>query len=149
MPETPDHECSFLFQPCDADGKPQDRDHCRIPGCGKARPDPVVATLRDIADNFIAANFIGPDYPPLAADLKSIAYRLEAVIRGEDDPGPATRTEWGAAYEGQEQPGVLFGIREYDDREGAESMIRNAFADVLVTRTVTATPWQRVEVSNA
>lgn len=30
-------ECSFLFQPCDDDGKPQDRDHCRIPGCGKPR----------------------------------------------------------------------------------------------------------------
>jgi len=39
MPDTADHEgeCSFLFQPLDDDGRPQDRDHCRIPGCGKPR----------------------------------------------------------------------------------------------------------------
>ena len=30
-------ECSFLVQPFGDDGSPNDRDHCRFPGCGKAR----------------------------------------------------------------------------------------------------------------
>jgi hypothetical protein len=51
------------------------------------------------------------------------------------------------AYEGDEQPGVLFGVRDYDDREDAETTITMGLGDVLVTRTVTATPWQRAEVS--
>lgn len=72
---------------------------------------------------------------------------MAACDREAPAGAPATFTEWGVAYEGDEQPGALTGIREYDDREDAERIIREGFGDVLVTRTVTATPWQRAEAA--
>ena len=84
LAEGPAHEggCSFLVQPFGDDGSPQDRDHCRFPGCGKARPDPVVATLRDIAEHFLGGT------SPLAADLSAIADRL-TLAKCRRPPGGA------------------------------------------------------------
>ena len=66
---------------------------CDRPGpcvkCGTPRPDPVVATLRDIAANFI------PD-AALAAEQMALAGRVEASLRGEDaapKPGRRARVE--------------------------------------------------------
>lgn len=152
MPETASrHVCSYPVQPFADDGTRNDRGRCLVPGCTQQRGRTVPvdeALLRSALRDALA--FAQALENSGDTDATEFVREYEtALLQLADAPEAVTRTEWGAAYEGQEQPGVLFGIREYDDREGAESMIRNAFADVLVTRTVTATPWQRVEVSNA
>lgn len=82
----PDHECSFLFQPCDDDGKPQDRDHCRH--CGKARSRALAVSeeyLRTVLRDALAfAQALANSGDPEA--LGSVARYELALLRLPDAP---------------------------------------------------------------
>jgi hypothetical protein len=148
VPETASrHVCSYPVQPFADDGTRNDRGRCQVPGCevpaGLTVPvDEALlrSALRDaLAFAQMQANLGDEEAPQFVAEYET------ALLQLADAPAvPEPRTEWGVAYEGEERPGVLFGVREGKCREDAEAMIAQGFADVLVTRTVAATPWQRV-----
>ena len=90
MPETCAHSWSC------------ERPHsCDRPGpcvkCGAGYPDPVVATLRDIAEHFVR-----PRLTLMAAELSVFADRLEAAMRGEQPHEISGEVEFALAYGGED-----------------------------------------------
>lgn len=148
-PAAPGHKCAY---PPHGDllGRPDDR--CVT--CEQQRPASRMVAVGEVFLRRVLRDALCfAEYHATAGDLDSPQYIREyevALLELADALDATTpRAEWGVAYEGDEMSGAvgaLLDIREYDDREDAEAAVLIG-ADVLVTRTVTATPWQRVEVS--
>jgi hypothetical protein len=76
----------------------------------------------------------------LADRCKRAESQLAAIRRGE----PAGSVQWAVAY-GGDDPNECAGVLEYDDRAEAEEQLQWTVGGFLASRTVTSTPWRRVD----